>query len=122
MKQCSERFNQAFATGSGGIVRQCACGITTFCTHYAVKNYYEEGELEGYYRDQSKHPRMFIGTDYEPSTLNISGLEVVIGCSCEMAYKCEQWIEAHARQLTAYLNARAKFIKAEAAKVKEVEL
>lgn len=121
MSQCSERFNDAFATGSGGIVRTCQCGVTTYCSDSHVRAWFDEGEYEKYEIARKAYPYRFIATDYEPSTLTIGGQEVVIGCECKIAFKCEQWIEAHARQLTAYLNARAKHIKAMAANIKEVE-
>jgi hypothetical protein len=103
----SQTFERAFDTGCAGCVRVCACGKT----HYDTENDWdwEEGEYESLESDPNAVPH-----DCAVGTMNIDGQEIVLGCDCDLAAKYEKFIVAHARQISEYLNARAKLLRDEA--------
>jgi len=110
-KPCSERFERIFSSGSGGIVRTCACGITTFSTQRCDKGCYEPGELADLESKADTYPDKFKGVDYTVSTMMINGNEVVDGCTCDIARQYEDFIIHSARQIAAYLNEFAKELR-----------
>ncbi|HEA66888.1 hypothetical protein LCGC14_2307170 [marine sediment metagenome] len=118
MEQCSELFERVFDSGYGGIVRVCDCGITHFSDQDCDINCYDEGELEKFQENQKKAPNSFLGWDRSIGTMEIGGMEIVWGCSCDIARKYEDFILSHARQLAEYLNETAKMLKEKSDSIK----
>lgn len=110
-KQCSELFEMVFDSCCGGIVRQCACGITYF---EGDSPHFDAGELEGYLKNAQKEPTQWIERDQGIGTMEIGGDQIVFGCSCDRARQYEKFIIAHRHQLSQYLNGYAQELREEA--------
>lgn len=109
MKQCSDEFIDAFDSHCAGCSRICTCGIT----HYDTSDNgwtWEEGELEHLEELHLKSPEKYVPHDYAIGTMNILGNEIVIGCSCDIAKKYENFIVSHRKQIAGFLNKRAENI------------
>jgi hypothetical protein len=110
----SADFERAFSYRCGGLVRECACGRTTFIDDESESGWYE-GELKTLQTEAERHPDQYIGVSYTPSTMTINNREYVMGCPCHAGSQWEKWIEHHALQLADYLDRRAIKLKARAA-------
>lgn len=116
--QCSELFSDVFDSRCGGSVRVCACGITYFDNY----NYcdWEGGELEELQQKAKDDPKHYTERDCSVGTMEINGIEIVHGCSCDLARKYESFILNHAVHLAEYLNKQATMLR-EKAEVIEVK-
>lgn len=112
----SVNFERAFASGSGGCVRDCDCGRTNY--DFANRWDWEDGELEGLIEKAKAEPDRYIGHDCSVSTMDVSGKEIVMGCPCNSARRFEDWIIAHGEQIAEYLNSRANDLEAEASRTR----
>ena len=119
--QCSELFSDSFDSRCAGCIRTCECGITYF-DEYNVWDW-EEGELEKLQQKAKDDPEHYIGHNYSIGTIEIDGIEIVYGCTCNLARKYEDFILEHAGQIAEYLNKRAVMLreKADSIEVKEQE-
>ena len=111
-QQCSELFGEVFHSGCGGCVRTCECGITYFDASSPLD--FDEGELDILLEQAEKKPTKYIECDYSISTIEIAGVGIVHGCSCDMAMRYENFIRSHATLLAEYLNKTAKKLREEA--------
>lgn len=118
-KQCSELFFDVFDSHCSGCLRTCTCGITHF-DGYNVWDW-EDGELEGLQKKAKEAPEHYIEHDYAVSTMEVHGVEIVDGCTCDLARRYESFILNHTKQLAAYLNKRAVALKEEAAAIEVKE-
>jgi hypothetical protein len=110
IKKCSELFENTFNSGIGSFSYKCACGRVHFD---AFNNYDEEcrKELEELLEKEKLYPNKYILHDCSIGTIEIDGKEIVMGCDCGIAYKYEQFIINHKRQLAEYLNKYAKQLR-----------
>ena len=115
MSQCSDLFAEVFSSHCGGIVRTCACGITTF--NYMDQSYFDEGELEGLVAKGKSDPEHYRAVDYTVSTMTIGGQEIVHGCTCDKARQYEAFIKGHAPRLAEYLRRYAEELRKRADQV-----
>ena len=115
MSQCSELFAEVFDSHAGGIVRTCACGITTF--NYMDRSFFDEGELEELEAKQKADPEHYHAVDYTVSSMTIGGQEIVHGCTCDKARQYEAFITGHARRLAEYLRRYAEELRKRAEQV-----
>lgn len=115
MKQCSGVFEKAFDSHCGGCVRTCSCGRT----HFDSVNFYDwdERELDQLLLKAKAEPDSFIAHDHSIGTMEIGGKEIVIDCPCDLAWKYEEFIIAHAVQLANYLRLRAIELRERADKI-----
>ena len=101
-KQCSDLFEDVFDTCTGGCLRYCACGRTHFDP---VNNYdWESGELERLEERSQKDPDQCVAHEGSIGTMSIAGLEIVHGCSCDIAARHEKFILGHASKIAEFLN------------------
>lgn len=114
-RQCSELFADVFDSHAGGIVRTCACGITTF--NYMDRNCFDEGELEELEAKQKADPAHYHSVDHTVSTMEFWGEEIVHGCTCDMARLAEAFITSHAKRLSEYLRRYADALRNRAEEV-----
>jgi hypothetical protein len=115
VNQCSELFAEVFSSHSGGIVRTCACGITTF--NYMDRSYFDEGELEELEAKQKADPAHYHAIDHTVTTMMIGYDEIVHGCTCDKARRYEAFILGNARCLAEYLRRYAEELRKHAAQV-----
>lgn len=108
-KQCSELFNDLFDSSCSGCIRTCACGITWFDTYNTWD--WEKGELEELNEKEKANPDKYKSRDCSIGTLEINGIEIVYRCTCDLAYRYEQFIRIHAVQIAKYLNEMSKQLK-----------
>jgi hypothetical protein len=106
MRKVSEDFMESFSSHGGGCVRQCVCGITHFVANPSGWDW-EEGEHESLVAKSTAQPMQYLACDHTPSTYEIFGNEIVMGCPCESGVKHEQFLMEHAKQVADYLNKRA---------------
>jgi len=111
----SELFAEVFDSHMGGIVRTCACGITTF--NYTEQGCFEKGELEELESKQKSDPDHYRAVDYTVSTMTIGGEEIVHGCTCNKARQYEAFITGNARCLAEYLRRYANELRKRAEQV-----
>jgi len=78
---------------------------------------WEGREYERLYEKSMSAPDKYIAQNGSIGHIEVGGYTVVMGCSCDIAAKHEQFIVAYARKIATYLNARAKRIQAEAERV-----
>lgn len=114
--QCSELFSDVFNSKCGGCLRTCECGITYFDT-YNVWDW-EDGELEDLQQKAKEDPEHYTGIDCAVGTMSIGGIEIVYGCSCDLAQKYEDFILNHAEQIAEYLNKRSEALSEQAKAIK----
>jgi len=118
-RQASKLFDDIFASGCGGCERTCACGIHWFDIQDGWD--WEEGELEDLKKKAAEDPEKYKESDGSVGTVEIDDQEIVYGCTCDYAWKYEQFIISHGRQIARYLNERAKALR-ETAEAIEVAL
>lgn len=107
MSQVSEAFEIAFASGSGGCVRDCECGITYFDGSQGWT--WEDGELEELRAKAVEKPGQYKELDGTVSTMFIDGKEYVIGCErCKSPHNIETFVVNHAPQIIAFLTKHTK--------------
>jgi hypothetical protein len=111
-QQCSAEFSEAFDSHVGGCRRECECGRTHF-DGYNQGITWEEGELEKLRELAATQPDKYIESDGSVGTMEINGVEIVWGCSCDLARKYEAFLVSHARQITAFLRGRSKRLREE---------
>ena len=102
MEQCSNLFSKVFDSGYGGCVRTCECGITHFDCYNTWD--WEEGELERLQDQAKEHPDRYVEVEGSIGTMEIDNIQIVWGCSCDLAKKHERFIRNHASKLAQYLN------------------
>lgn len=114
-KQCSELFIEVFDSRCGGCVRTCECGIT----HFDSFNIYdwEDGELEDLQKKAKETPKKYFEHDCAIGTIGINGIEIVYGCTCDLAKKYETFLISHGALIAEYLNKRAKMLREHADKI-----
>lgn len=117
MGKLSSIFEGAFATGSGGIVRDCACGKTHFSNASCDEGCYEKGELENLLKRCAENPSKYQARDCTVSTMTISGEEYVYGCDCEEPNKAELFVRDNAVSIARFLRELAKKHRAYADKL-----
>ncbi len=105
----SEAFEHIFDSGSGGILRECDCGVV----HYNEDDapYFDDGELEKLRKWTKENHLKYVAHDHTIGTMLIDGREFVYDCGCRTAQKYENFIINHDRQLAEYLNQRAKTLR-----------
>ncbi len=85
----SEDFEEAFSSGTCGLVRECRCGRTHFNSVDA--GYYEAKEFEELMANSQKTPDKYIPHDEgDVSTINVLGSEFVPECPCGALGKAEK--------------------------------
>lgn len=104
-KQCSDIFEQVFDARIGSNCRTCVCGRTYFNSHDI--GCFDGDELEELEKKTLDDPDMYIAVDYTIGTMDIGGVDIVIGCSCDTAAKYERFILTHAKRLKEYLRLQA---------------
>jgi hypothetical protein len=109
MSQCSDLFVEVFNSHCGGIVRTCACGITTF--NFMDRRDFDEGEFEELESKQKSDPEHYRAVDHSVGTMEIGGQEIVIGCACDKARQYEAFITGHASRLAEYLRRYADALR-----------
>lgn len=114
-EQCTELFGKVFHSGTGGLVRDCSCGRVHF--HDDETEDFDEGELEQLREKAKEQPDKYIPQGWTIETMEISGCDIVFGCTCDTARKYERFIVNHDTQLAKYLNARARELKDHAAAI-----
>lgn len=119
MNQCSEIFFDSFDSQCSGCVRVCECGITHF-DEYNIPDW-EDGELEKMQQKARNDPKHYVGHDCAVSTTEINGIEIVYGCTCDLARKYESFILNYAKQIAGYLNRRAVLLREEAQEIEVKE-
>lgn len=117
--QCSELFSDVFDSKYGGCIRTCECGITHFDTYNIYD--WEEGELEELQQKAKDDPEHYVEIDCAVGTIEIGGIEIVYGCTCNLAKKYEDFILNYAEQLAKYLNKRATMLREKADKIEVKE-
>ena len=110
--QCSELFADIFDSCSGGNIRTCACGRTFY--NYMDTGSFDTGELEKLEAKQKSKPEKYFACDHTIGTMEIGDVEIVYGCQCDLAKKYEQFILAHAEQLSEYLRRYAATLREKA--------
>lgn len=111
----SRHFEDAFASGGGGIVRECKCGRVHYSTHDSDVNIYDRGELEGLERKAEKDPDRYIGHDHTVGTMHVGGYEeVVFDCPCDSFAMVESFIRNNAVGIKAYLKKWAEDLREKA--------
>jgi len=114
--QCSDLFCDVFDSHCAGNVRTCECGITHFDTYNTDDYDYEERELEELEQRAKNDPDHYVAHDHSIGTMEISGVEIVYGCSCNLAKKYEGFILMYAEQLAEFLNRRGEILREQAKK------
>jgi hypothetical protein len=115
--QCSELFERVFDSNHGGCVIDCACGRVHFDGIPEGGWSWEPGELEELIRKAGEIPDKYVQHDGTVGSMNISGAEIVYGCSCDLARKFEANIIANAERIAEYLNKRAAAMREKADKI-----
>ncbi len=114
-KQCSQLFDDVFSTG-GTCRLTCACGRVHF-DGYNQGNSWEEGELESLMLQAKDTPDKVIEHDGSLGWLEIGGLQIVCGCTCDIAAKYERFIITASDKLAEYLRLRAKALREQADRI-----
>jgi hypothetical protein len=108
----SERFEDAFDSHGGGIVRRCICDRVHFSTYFHDRNFYDEGELEDLEEKAKQFPEKYIGHDHTIGTMTVNGVgDMVFGCSCNSFERYEEFILKNATKIRNYLNNFAKNLR-----------
>lgn len=117
--QCSELFDKVFDSRYGGCVRTCECGITYFDSYNEWN--WEDSELEKLQQKAKDDPKHYVEQNCAIGTMGIGGIEIVYGCTCDLAKRYEDFILVHAEKIAEYLNKRAVMLreKADSIEVKE---
>jgi hypothetical protein len=110
--QCSELFADVFDSRCGGARRTCECGRTFF--DYTDSGCFEEGEFEELQAKSIAEPDKYCAVDHTVGTIEIGGVQIVYGCTCELAAKYERFIRANARRIAEYLRGYAAQLHAQA--------
>ena len=111
----SERFENAFDSLGGGIVRKCKCGRVHYSTHHSDVNIYERGELEGLENKAEEDPDKYIGHDHTVGTMHVGGYEeVVFDCPCDSFDRVESFIRNNAVSIKSYLKKWAEDLREKA--------
>ena len=113
--QCSELFENAFDSHTGGCVRNCMCGRVHF-DDVGVYSW-EEGELEDLEQKSQEHPDRYIAHDHSVGCMYIDGAKFVYDCPCGKAAKYEEFILKHAEQISEYLRKKAVQLREKADKI-----
>lgn len=107
--QCSPIFSEVFDSHCAGPVRDCVCGITHFDT---CNNYdWEDGELEGLIEKAETQPDKYRASDGAVGTIEINGIEIVWGCTCDKAKKYETFLIEEGPRIIEYLRRRAAALR-----------
>lgn len=119
----SEEFESCFVDG-GTSIMECDCGRVNFATE---SEYWKEDEettasLKYYFDKHFESPDEYImhgGYSYV-SIARINGEEIVIGCPCNRLGRYEEFINAHADVILAFLH--KKYTRELERKLKSAEL
>ena len=111
-KQCSDIFSEVFDSHCGGLVRTCHCGRTVFNRMEEIG--WEKGELEELMEKWERYPDLYIPTSNTVYTMNIDGIEIVYGCTCDTAKKYETFILDNAMKIAEYLKKYSKRLRMKA--------
>ena len=114
----TDLFMEIFDSHCSGIERVCECGILWFDT-YNVSDW-EEGELESLLEKSIADPDKYKESG-PVGTISINGIEIVWGCSCDLAARYENFIISHASQIAEYLNKKAIMLREQADEIMCVE-
>ena len=114
-EQCTALFAEVFSSHCCGCIRTCHCGIT----HFDTTNTWDwgDGELVEMLAKAKAAPAKYVESDGAVRCIEIAGIEIVEGCTCDTAAKYERFILAHAELLSEYLRKHAKELREHADKI-----
>ena len=94
-----KNFKQAFDSGGGSCARQCECGKQFYNPDPSWD--FEEGELEGYEKDNNT-----IALDYSVGCVEFEGRSYVYDCVCwhDRAKTIITFLDGHAYEIAEYLS------------------
>lgn len=115
----SPEFEEAFSSGFGGCRMDCACGRTHFDNSIGNGWTWEEGEREELERLAQEEPDRYLPCDGSVGSVEVGGMNIVIGCPCNKADQYEKFITSHGRPIAAFLLARGARLLKEAQEINE---